>query len=342
MDHKYKSLAAERYDAWLKKQEAANKIDTPAPATQISSSQPSTPSATKSTNLGSQPSTLKAQPTAKLPTTTSTTASSVVASATLSTTASAASSSATASSAAASSPKDQKHDIIKSVSGGKDYVGGKDHVYVLLCQGGKFYIGESRDVDARFQQHVQGNGSLAGAAWTRKYEPIEIFRSFPSQSRHDENNTTIDLMMEHGIRNVRGGSYCAIKLSRTTRRSIKQQMATLRKQCFHCGEKTHMASRCPNRADRAVAWVDYDSELEDANMQHYQQGDVLYQQQQQVQAQQQQLLHMDEKERPPLAAAPAEALIDTLPLCARCGRIYHDASQCYARSHVHGQLLPPK
>lgn len=46
-------------------------------------------------------------------------------------------------------------------------------VYMLLCEGGSFYLGSTPDVNKRFIAHTSGNG----ASYTRSYKPIKIVYS---------------------------------------------------------------------------------------------------------------------------------------------------------------------
>jgi predicted GIY-YIG superfamily endonuclease len=170
---------------------------------------------------------------------------------------------------------------------------GTRYIYVLLCSGGKYYVGETYNVEERFAQHLASsmskstssvlkekeNTTIPGAAWTRKHEPIEVVKRFVKQSVHDEDNTTLDYMVEHGIRNVRGGSFCMVKLPRHIRRTIKQRLATIKKLCYRCKQPGHCANTCPTQPpsqpqpgqsttttikpilpSQRRSWIDYDSE----------------------------------------------------------------------------------
>jgi predicted GIY-YIG superfamily endonuclease len=45
-------------------------------------------------------------------------------------------------------------------------------VYAILCFNNSVYIGLTRDLETRWEQHRTGKG---GAAWTKKYPPIKMF-----------------------------------------------------------------------------------------------------------------------------------------------------------------------
>lgn len=86
-------------------------------------------------------------------------------------------------------------------------------IYVLKLEGGKFYIGQAKDVSARFSQHLKGKLS---SDWTKKYKPIEILEVIEteftemSQAIGKENEITIGYMKKYGWKNVRGGDYCSL------------------------------------------------------------------------------------------------------------------------------------
>tara|TARA_B110000261_G_scaffold150886_1_gene178802 strand:+ start:57 stop:269 length:213 start_codon:yes stop_codon:yes gene_type:complete len=44
-----------------------------------------------------------------------------------------------------------------------------EYVYVLKLEEGKFYVGKSKDVDARLRYHRKGANARA---WTAKYKPV--------------------------------------------------------------------------------------------------------------------------------------------------------------------------
>jgi len=43
-------------------------------------------------------------------------------------------------------------------------------VYMLLCEGGNFYLGSTPDVAKRFRAHLLGKG----ASYTRSHKPIKV------------------------------------------------------------------------------------------------------------------------------------------------------------------------
>ena len=116
------------------------------------------------------------------------------------------------------------------------------NVYVLRCEGGKRYVGKAADVQKRFQEHKNGNGS----AWTNKYKPVIIEKIYKNVSPFEEDKITKETMGKYGINNVRGGTYCSIKLSDNEKESLEKEIRGAQDCCFNCGDKTHFAKDCKN------------------------------------------------------------------------------------------------
>jgi predicted GIY-YIG superfamily endonuclease len=116
------------------------------------------------------------------------------------------------------------------------------NVYVLRCEGGKRYVGKAADVQKRFQEHKNGNGS----AWTNKYKPLIIEKIYKNVSPYEEDKITKETMGKYGINNVRGGTYCSTKLSDTEKESLEKEIRGAQDCCFKCGDKSHFARYCKN------------------------------------------------------------------------------------------------
>lgn len=87
----------------------------------------------------------------------------------------------------------------------------KRYIYVLRLEQGKYYIGQTVDVDRRYAQHL---GKIdGGATWTKIYRPLEIIKTINvvsgvREASRVENETTIEYAIKYGADNVRGGKYC--------------------------------------------------------------------------------------------------------------------------------------
>ena len=121
----------------------------------------------------------------------------------------------------------------------------KTNIYVLKLQGGKYYVGKSKDVIGRYQQHLNGNGS----AWTKKHKPISLEQNYENVSPFEEDKITKEYMSKHGIHNVRGGSYCEIELSEFHTEALKMEIWGAKDLCTQCGRKGHWVKDCHARID---------------------------------------------------------------------------------------------
>ena len=119
------------------------------------------------------------------------------------------------------------------------------NVYVLRCENGKRYVGKATDVQKRFQEHKYGNGS----AWTNKYRPLIIEKIYKNVSPYEEDKVTKETMGKYGINNVRGGTYCSIKLSDAQKESLEKEIRGAQNCCFKCGDTNHYAMDCKNESD---------------------------------------------------------------------------------------------
>jgi predicted GIY-YIG superfamily endonuclease len=109
-------------------------------------------------------------------------------------------------------------------------------IYKLNLESGKKYIGKTKDIDRRMDQHFSGGG----AEVTKKFKPIdgEIIDECPgffsdkAEQKHTDKN-----IKKYGYNNVRGGKYVN---SKTLHDSGKKKTIT----CFKCGKTGHYANQC--------------------------------------------------------------------------------------------------
>lgn len=113
-------------------------------------------------------------------------------------------------------------------------------LYVLELQHGKYYVGTTNNLQRRFQQHLDGTGS----SWTREHAPLTVYRSVALEGPLHEDRVTKEMMLEHGIDNVRGGAYCKLVLDEDQVAALTTEMRSATGVCLTCGRPGHFAAQC--------------------------------------------------------------------------------------------------
>ena len=113
-------------------------------------------------------------------------------------------------------------------------------IYILELENKKYYIGKTLNPDIRLEQHFNSFGS----AWTKKHKPKKILEIIPNCDNFDEDKYTIKYMEQFGIDNVRGGSFCEIKLNKDNLSTIKKMINGTTDKCYICGDNKHFAKDC--------------------------------------------------------------------------------------------------
>ena len=128
-----------------------------------------------------------------------------------------------------------------------DYICLMVNIYVLELEQGKYYVGKTNHTFQRFNQHVTGDG----AEWTKKYKVKDLFAFHKNRTDADENRITLQMMKKYGVKNVRGGSWCQLKLSKSSIKSLENRINGRRhskvkssKKCTKCGRNNHNANNC--------------------------------------------------------------------------------------------------
>jgi hypothetical protein len=75
-------------------------------------------------------------------------------------------------------------------------------VYILACAGNRIYVGFTRRLHARLQDHFAG----VGAIFTRRFRPLRVLELIPATSEHDE--FRIWNLHAHRLGKLRVGGYC--------------------------------------------------------------------------------------------------------------------------------------
>lgn len=84
------------------------------------------------------------------------------------------------------------------------------YIYILECADETYYVGKTKNLERRLDQHFSGEGSV----WTTLHPPIKLLESHRSTGFADENITTLRTMEKYGIINVRGGDFCYTKIGK--------------------------------------------------------------------------------------------------------------------------------
>jgi predicted GIY-YIG superfamily endonuclease len=120
-----------------------------------------------------------------------------------------------------------------------------EHIYILKLREGKYYIGKTKNVEKRFNEHITGNGS----GWTKKYKPISLIKSVVSTSYFDEDKYVKEYMAKYGIENVRGGTYSNIDLDANCISVLEKELWHSKNLCTRCGRDTHFIKECYAKTD---------------------------------------------------------------------------------------------
>jgi len=130
------------------------------------------------------------------------------------------------------------------------------NIYVLRLEGGRYYIGKSDNVMARYSQHLSGGGS----AWTRKYRPVGIEKTIENVSDFQEDAITKEYMSKHGIEKVRGGAYVEVNLDDFQIETLNREIWGAKDCCTQCGRKGHWVKDCSAKTDVTGNKIEYEEE----------------------------------------------------------------------------------
>jgi predicted GIY-YIG superfamily endonuclease len=87
----------------------------------------------------------------------------------------------------------------------------RKYLYVLLLEGGNYYIGQTNDLVRRFRQHSEQIGE--GSIWTFYHKPIKLVEYWDlgeytqEGAMQFENILTLEYINKYGYEKVRGGDF---------------------------------------------------------------------------------------------------------------------------------------
>jgi predicted GIY-YIG superfamily endonuclease len=120
-----------------------------------------------------------------------------------------------------------------------------EQIYILKLRGGKYYIGKTRNIERRWEEHITG----CGAGWTKKHIPISLIKTIKSTSQFDEDKYVKEYMAKYGIENVRGGTYSNIDLDANSIAILEKEIRHSKNLCARCGRDSHYIKDCYAKTD---------------------------------------------------------------------------------------------
>ena len=208
------------------------------------------------------------------------------------------------------------------------------YIYALKLENNKYYIGKTNNPSFRIENHFNSEGS----AWTKKYKPIELIELIPDCDNYDEDKYTIKYMEKYGITNVRGGSFCEIRLNENNISILKKMITSCSNKCFICGLSGHYAKECKKKENTKIPTVNLHENCDCPTSYfspHRKKNCLLNN-----------ILSYFDDESDDIDKIIKQLVIDLNPkpksekqTCFKCGRIGHYANKCYAKTHINGESL---
>jgi predicted GIY-YIG superfamily endonuclease len=218
-------------------------------------------------------------------------------------------------------------------------------IYILLLEKNKYYVGKTKDTSVRLNSHFIGNGSL----WTKKYKPLSIVETISNCDDYDEDKYTIKYMEKYGINNVRGGSFCQIKLNENNIITLNQMICGNTDKCFICGKSDHYVNDCKKiSVNEKIPTINLNEKCDcpTSYFSSHRRGKCLLNNiisyfEDENDNIDEILKYKNVKEETKLSECIKEDKINSKKnnCCYRCGRIGHYVSSCYASTHINGKSL---
>jgi len=114
------------------------------------------------------------------------------------------------------------------------------YIYILKLKQGKYYIGKTTNPNIRIGNHFKSCGST----WTKRYRPVKVEKLIKTKDHFDEDKWTLKYMDKKGVNNVRGGSFCQMKLTPDVESTILRMLNGSKDRCFKCGSTEHFVKDC--------------------------------------------------------------------------------------------------
>jgi predicted GIY-YIG superfamily endonuclease len=131
-----------------------------------------------------------------------------------------------------------------------------EHIYILKLRGEKYYIGKTRNIEKRWEEHITGSGT----GWTKKHIPISLIKTIKSTSLFDEDKYVKEYMAKYGIENVRGGTYSNVVLDANSIAILEKEIRHSKNLCTRCGRDSHYIKDCYAKTDVDGAIINTDKD----------------------------------------------------------------------------------
>ena len=215
------------------------------------------------------------------------------------------------------------------------------NIYVLKLKSGKYYVGKTNNVNVRLNDHIRSKGST----WTKKYKPISVEHVFKNCDNLDEDKYTLKLMSEKGIDNVRGGSFCKIKLNQASKEIIQRMLRSKDDKCHFCGEAGHFIRNCSTKALVKMNLDEFESEEEseeEYEEEYEEESEVWFCSycNKEFDTKKGATFHENvhckvrNRRKPKKSSSRRNSI-----WCYRCGRDGHKSTSCYAKRDIDGDYI---
>ena len=227
-------------------------------------------------------------------------------------------------------------------------------IYILELENKKYYVGKTLNPNFRLEQHFNSSGSQ----WTKKYKPIKVLEIILNCDNFDEDKYTLKYMEKYGINNVRGGTFCELKLNKDNLCTIKKMINGSTDKCYICGENGHFAKDCYQDNDNILE--EFENLLIDNDLcfRCYRKGHYVSDCYAKNTITGNKIEDSSDEEIEVFCCSYCGKEFDTLKgitchenlycknnktkqknTCFRCGREGHYSTDCYATKHINGKYL---